>query len=1176
MPRLFYQAALFATLAVGVLADVLPANLTSADCSVSDCAACCTQLGDICEARTGSRNACFGPGYPTLLTTGEDRELFGRYFFICTKNCVQSITTRRRAALSPTLEYESPALCELPCTGALDRCLADDVCAISLGYRTHVAPYNKTLLSDTGTSASALLFAEADTCLSLCESTTCPFSDAAPDSPCVASSCASVPAWGMDTFVENECCEDIVAYCRNNPLDKACCHAIPLSCAYPTLVAACPDAAPTCPGPGALANPGCQEQCRNDTLECLADDDCGPFVFIRQPGEGVPPNRGPDKAAVWLHSCCFECQLGLEIRSERYFELEEQPHLDHHLLQDMCYPELLDVLGDDMNSFLSLYIHSNAVEAISASLSPDALEALVNCYDGSIVREYNRMDCALPSPSPLFPCECISDWNSASPNVSLSDACRFRITKHCELNPTDLGCCGLSDTYIFEQNQNCTCPDFVESVCLAESGCEMTLDCRPFDPCANYTSEATCNNAPSELVCAWHTYSACMSAVHENCAEQSENATACDELRSCRWAESCAPADLPVSTSTSPPATAESAEDDSSLACTGGLSSSMVFEQQFSVVFAPDNTSLAAAIDTTKVDNFRAELNSSLVANGVSPEDIVCTHIFENVQGQIAAVVALSTASTRDLVDRLVLDGKISFDFGQNSFTAASARGPTESRDLSWLIPVLIGAAVLAVSVLLTFLGAQARKRRRLNRQGNVLQGEEEMALNELHMMKISDLEEEAGRLQRMRDTLLEDARRSVAAVSTNESDTEYLDISPDELAVQDTATSPSTVASSAGGCQFPSQTRELQLAIAMKDMSALERLYAARQMSEPFPWDFALPEVDGHGLPDLQLFDFGDESDWTHSSSPFSSETAAADALFPSLPSPDAAVGAFELSSPLSAAASSGADESSVSAVSSRMQLLHAREAQTGNTPLMLAVLTGFWQGAQFLLEKGAAVDLRNRRGQTAMHLACSRSPTDTSCGDLIKLLLQYHASVLLPDSQGYTALAYASRQGNMLAVQLLLASLTPREISAIPGESVLAAAARQGHADVCYELLQHGVAVVDVDSMGRTSLHWAVRRQAAAALHQLGVCSSTLLSPCSAGSAGRRASMSSYSRAAQRPGSPRLRAISVCTRRAKRGWRNTRPGRAPQWTRTPRSCAGGSARQQAATQPRKDEGSP
>jgi ankyrin repeat protein len=79
------------------------------------------------------------------------------------------------------------------------------------------------------------------------------------------------------------------------------------------------------------------------------------------------------------------------------------------------------------------------------------------------------------------------------------------------------------------------------------------------------------------------------------------------------------------------------------------------------------------------------------------------------------------------------------------------------------------------------------------------------------------------------------------------------------------------------------------------------------------------------------------------------------------------------------------------------------------GYTPLAVAAQLGWVEGAEQLLSRGAAVDLSNGRGETPLILAVQRRDLA-----MVRLLLAKGANPNKPDRvAGYSALDYAKRDG-------------------------------------------------------------------------------------------------------------------------------------------------------------------
>uniref|UniRef100_A0A2R9APY0 Uncharacterized protein n=1 Tax=Pan paniscus TaxID=9597 RepID=A0A2R9APY0_PANPA len=99
---------------------------------------------------------------------------------------------------------------------------------------------------------------------------------------------------------------------------------------------------------------------------------------------------------------------------------------------------------------------------------------------------------------------------------------------------------------------------------------------------------------------------------------------------------------------------------------------------------------------------------------------------------------------------------------------------------------------------------------------------------------------------------------------------------------------------------------------------------------------------------------------------------------------------------------------------------------------------------------------------------------------GDLgrVKHLIQKAEDPSQPDSAGYTALHYASRNGHYAVCQFLLESGAKCDAQTHGGATALHRASYCGHTEIARLLLSHGSNPRVVDDDGMTSLHKAAER--------------------------------------------------------------------------------------------------
>lgn len=135
--------------------------------------------------------------------------------------------------------------------------------------------------------------------------------------------------------------------------------------------------------------------------------------------------------------------------------------------------------------------------------------------------------------------------------------------------------------------------------------------------------------------------------------------------------------------------------------------------------------------------------------------------------------------------------------------------------------------------------------------------------------------------------------------------------------------------------------------------------------------------------------------------------------------------------------------------------------------TPLTFAAITGNYEGAKLLLDRGADVNTARVDGKTVLMMAStSGNPL------LIAELLKRKANVNAKSYNNATALSYAARAGHVAVGQMLLQAGAAVDARDADGQTPLMGAAMTGHADFVKLLLQKGAKPNLRDSKGRTAL--------------------------------------------------------------------------------------------------------
>lgn len=145
-----------------------------------------------------------------------------------------------------------------------------------------------------------------------------------------------------------------------------------------------------------------------------------------------------------------------------------------------------------------------------------------------------------------------------------------------------------------------------------------------------------------------------------------------------------------------------------------------------------------------------------------------------------------------------------------------------------------------------------------------------------------------------------------------------------------------------------------------------------------------------------------------------------------------------------------------------------------TGETPLMTCAKTGSEDAVRILIEYGAAVNTTEpTQNQTAlMWAAAERQP------NVVRALIDSKADLKALTKQGFTAIHFAARVGDLESLKLLLAAGVdvnlPTGAGAGSGYTPLMIATLRAQVEVALYLLDHG-ANPNTDGAGFTPLHWA-----------------------------------------------------------------------------------------------------
>jgi uncharacterized protein len=151
-------------------------------------------------------------------------------------------------------------------------------------------------------------------------------------------------------------------------------------------------------------------------------------------------------------------------------------------------------------------------------------------------------------------------------------------------------------------------------------------------------------------------------------------------------------------------------------------------------------------------------------------------------------------------------------------------------------------------------------------------------------------------------------------------------------------------------------------------------------------------------------------------------------------------------------------------------VKVLHDNDRYQATTLLFAAARLGCEAQARALLDRGAAIDAKDREGKTALAKAAEADKLP-----LIKLLVERGANVNARAVDGSTPLFYAAEQDRGAVVALLLERGADPNLPGRKGVRPLAAAAFNGSTESVAELLKFGADPNALDSDGSAAIIYA-----------------------------------------------------------------------------------------------------
>ncbi|KAI6650853.1 Vanilloid receptor [Oopsacas minuta] len=139
-------------------------------------------------------------------------------------------------------------------------------------------------------------------------------------------------------------------------------------------------------------------------------------------------------------------------------------------------------------------------------------------------------------------------------------------------------------------------------------------------------------------------------------------------------------------------------------------------------------------------------------------------------------------------------------------------------------------------------------------------------------------------------------------------------------------------------------------------------------------------------------------------------------------------------------------------------------------NTPLHLAAKNGREQAVSILLKSGAACDILNSDGATALHLATINGASY----EVVYNLAKEKKTLSMKDNKGRTALFCAAVEGWHTLIPILAEENI--EDTDLIGETPLIAATKNGFSQTMKSLIEHGAYITKRDKKGNCALDYAL----------------------------------------------------------------------------------------------------
>ena len=156
------------------------------------------------------------------------------------------------------------------------------------------------------------------------------------------------------------------------------------------------------------------------------------------------------------------------------------------------------------------------------------------------------------------------------------------------------------------------------------------------------------------------------------------------------------------------------------------------------------------------------------------------------------------------------------------------------------------------------------------------------------------------------------------------------------------------------------------------------------------------------------------------------------------------------------------------------------------GTTALHIAAFLPDYKVVQMLIERTAAIDVRDTKGRTPLHYAMrdfelgwdydNGRRSDDDIFHCVQLLLDHGASAEAQNNHGSTPLHVAASKMSREIIQSLIENSTNIDLRNNSGRTALHEALQRGQPDIIQLILNHNAEVDALDSGGSTPLHLAI----------------------------------------------------------------------------------------------------